>query len=291
MRRLMLAATLAAFSLGLVAVASAGTTGGRSSTFTDPTGDAGTAADITTVAVSNDATGQITFQVNVASPFTATQSVDILVDADRNSSTGDPNADGAEYDLYQDFSNHSWDVQTWNGSAWAEAASYSTVKVNYTSNQYTFSINKSELGDTTSFGFWLDSCDGDCSAGHEDQAPASGTWAYQIATAVHLTVAYALTPKTVKAGQVYTAALLVQRSDTSAFLGNEGTVKCKAAVGGRPVAAAGGFFSQTYQGTKVTAAVCAARAPKTARGKTLTGTITVSYQGATVSRNFSARIS
>lgn len=290
MRRLMLAAMLAALSLGLVTVASAGTTASRSTTFSDPSGDAGTAADITTVVVSNDSAGQITFQVTAANPFTPTQAVDILVDSDRNSSTGDPQADGTEYDLYQNFSDHSWDLETWNGSAWVEATAFSTVKVSYTTNQYTFSVNKSELGNTSSFGFWIDSCDGDCSAGHEDQAPASGTWVYQLASAVHLSVAFALTPKTVKAGEIYTAALLVQRSDTSAFLGSEGQVRCKAAVGGKPVTAAGGFFTQTYQGAKVTAAVCAARATKTAKGKTLTGTITVSYQGATVTRSFSARI-
>jgi hypothetical protein len=302
MRRLPVGAALATLALALAVAASAGTRSSRSTTFTDPTGDAGTAADITNVVASDDANGQITFQVNIANQFTNTNTVDILVDADHNPSSGDTQAAGAEYDLYVDFSNNTWDLGVWNGSGWSEAPSSSTGKVSYTSNQFTYSINKSELGNTSAFGFWVDSCDADCSAGHEDQAPANGTWFYQLtggatsggsgggSSAVQLSVLVATGPKTVKAGKPYTVVLLLQPSDPSVSLVDNGQVHCKASIGTTSLVAQSELLESTFQGQKIAAAGCVARVPKTAHGKTVKETVTVTYQTATVSRTFSARV-
>jgi hypothetical protein len=287
-----------------VAFAAPAGASGPSLTFTDPTGDAGTAADITTVSVSNDANGQITFQINIANQFAKTNTVDLLIDADRNASTGDQQSAGAEYDVFADFGQNSWSLGTWNGSSWVDEPSSSTVSVGHSTNVLTISINRSDLGNTSGFNFWIDSCDADCSAGHEDQAPSTGTWSYQLdtgatsngggggsGTAVHLSVFYLLAPKTVKAGHDYSVGMVVNRSDTSGFLGSEGTSQCKATLGGKPIALVGGqILTMTVHGAKVSAAVCDWHLPKSAQGKTIKGTITASYQGASVSRPFSARV-
>jgi hypothetical protein len=287
---------LALVSLTAAVYAAAAGAQTRSTVFTDPTGDGGTAADVTTVLVTNDSAGNVTFQIKAAAPYTSTQTLDILVDSDLNGSTGDPNAGGAEYDLYQQFSDHTWDLQVWNGSGWSEAPSSQTVHVSYTADQLTFQVNRSELGNTGAFNFWIDSCDADCSAGHEDQAPASGLWNYQLSSSssggqtLHLSMLALLAPGTGKAGRDYSAAAIVERSDTNGFL-TEGTVSCKATIGGRAgPRGVGEVITVTYQGSKVSASVCTGHLPKSAAGKTMKGTVTVSYQGATVTRSFTAHV-
>jgi hypothetical protein len=265
------------------------------STFTDPVGDSGTAGDITTVIVSNDANGQITVQLNFAGALAATNTEDIYFDTDQNGATGDPRAAGAEFDLSSDQSTSSWDLGVWNGSAWVAATASASVSVLRGTSQLVFSINRSELGGTAGFNFWVDSRDGAGGSGHEDQAPDSGSWNYQLGGAAQaaatLRAVAVLAPRTARAGTTYLAEMAVQRSDTNGFLGSEGQIQCTATLAGRPLAAASGSFATvSYQGAKVSAAVCAWRLPKRARGKTLRGTITTSYQGAHVTRTFSATL-
>jgi hypothetical protein len=266
------------------------------SVFTDPTGDAGTAADIATVSVSNDANNQITFQINFASAATSTDGVDIYIDSDRNASTGDPNTAGAEWDLYQNWADHTFAVGTWNGSSWVDAPSSSTASVAYKTDgtQETFTINASEIGNTTGFNFWVDSYDGSGGSGHDDQAPDGlPLWSYNLSTSsstVQLTVLHLDAPKTVRAGHTYEVVMFVQRSDTGGFLGSEGDLSCRATVGGKTLHSVAVVVTLTYNGTKVSGAICDVKVPKTARGKVLRGTITASYQGVKVTKPFSAHI-
>jgi hypothetical protein len=267
------------------------------STFSDTAGDSGTAADITTVIVNNDANGQITLQVNVAGALTNTEFVDIFIDSDQNQSTGDPKAAGAEYDFYVDESKQKWFLESWNGSSWEDAKAFSTASVNPATNQVTFSINRSGLGVTSGFNAWVDSSEGTGGPGHEDQAPDSGTWNYQLSTptqnvgALHLTVLALVAAKTAQAGKNYWAGMAVQRSDTTGFLGAEGQIECKASLGGKNLATQiDAFVTFKYHGTKMSGAYCLWRLPTAARGKTLRGAITASYQGAQVTRKFSATI-
>jgi len=58
-------------------------------TYPDPSSDSGTAPDITSVFVSNDANNQITFRVNVASLVVPSDArVLLAIDSDQNASTG-----------------------------------------------------------------------------------------------------------------------------------------------------------------------------------------------------------
>ena len=83
--------------------------------FTDPTGDAGTAADIKTVLVSNDANNQVTFQINFASGATSTDATNVWINSDGTWYTGDTSRAGADWDLYYRWSDHTWEVATWDG--------------------------------------------------------------------------------------------------------------------------------------------------------------------------------
>jgi len=183
------------------------------------------------------------------------------------------------------MTDNSVSLGAWNGSTWNAAPSSSTLQGSHTDTQQTFTVNRSELDNTSAFNFWVDSCEGECSAGHDYQVPAAGTWNYQLATSVRLTALALHAPKTARDGRSYTAAMLVQRSDTGGFLGDEGRGDCATKVAGKRVAAVGTIVTITFQRARVSAAVCDVRVGKRSRGKTLTGTITASYAGASVSRS------
>lgn len=266
------------------------------STFTDPAGDSGDAPDVTSVVVSNNTTGQVTFLVTFPAAPSGTLGTDIYIDSDRNGSTGDPNVAGAEWDLYQDWSTHQYAVGTWNGSSWVDApATTVSVSTNGAGNQLSFSINRSEIGNTTGFNFWVDSYNGQGGAGHEDQAPDNGLWSYTIDTStgttpLQLSLVKMIAPKTVVAGKSYAAAMFVKRSDSGAFLGDESTVRCTARAAGRAVAVHPAIISLTLGGQKVSALSCLLTAPRKDSGKLLTGTINASYNGVHLTRSFSAMI-
>jgi hypothetical protein len=295
---LVAAALLAALSGSAKAAASRPLTAQGPVTFTHTPTAAGTAAGITTVLVDNDANGQITFQVNFARPLAKTDGAAVFIDADQNPATGSQTLGGAEYILSDDESTNTWDLEQWNGSDWTQASAHATVKVTggQGTSQLTFSVNRAEIGVTTAFNFWVGSIDGSGGSGHQDEAPDSGTWNYQLqagspAQAVHLAVLTTLAPATAKAGSTYTVGMLVQRSDTLGFLGAEGDIQCTATLRGKPLPAlASSFVQLTYHGVKVSVPMCVWQIPRGARGSTLRGTITVSYQGAEVTRHFSARV-
>jgi hypothetical protein len=283
-----LAATVGLTALVLAAPAGAANTNPQ--TYTAPATDPGTADAVSSVVVSSDSSGTISIAVNLAAPLTSTDRIGVYVDSDANPATGDPQTAGADYVLFADASDQSIALGAWNGSTWTNAASSSTLRAFRSGSQLTFSVNRSELGNTSEFNFWVDSCDGDCSPGHDVEVPATGTWSYQIAQSVKLTAPALFAPKTAKAGKTYAAAMIVLVSDPSVSFASQGQVTCTAKLGGKPVSAAATVVTATFQGANVSAAGCAVHVGKGARGKRLVGTITATYAGATVSRTFSVKV-
>jgi hypothetical protein len=282
-----------AAAMGLTALVLAGPAGAANTnpqTYAAPPADPGTADAISSVVVSNDSSGTISIAVNLAAPPASTDRIGVYVDSDANPATGDPQTAGADYVLLADASDQSIALGAWNGSSWTNAASSSTFRAFQSGSQLTFSVNRSELGNTRAFDFWVDSCDGDCSPGHDVEVPATGTWNYQLALSVKLTAPALFAPKTAKAGKTYSAAMIVLLSDPSLSFGSQGQVTCKAKLGGKPVSATATVVTATFNGANVSAAGCAVHVGKGARGKRLVGTITATYAGASVSRTFSARV-
>ena len=87
----------------VVAVAPAGAA--NTVTYQDSTGENPAAPDITTIVVSNNDTGMISFKINIPNRAQLTRDilVDILLDTDANPATGDPDLLGADYaiELFQ----------------------------------------------------------------------------------------------------------------------------------------------------------------------------------------------
>lgn len=256
-------------------------------TFTDPNGDSGTAPDIANVVVSNDANGQLTFRINAAKLSVPSQvNIVVAIDSDQNEATG---SSGTDYLLLADLSTNSFGVGRWNGADFADAAA-PTASASNDSAGITFSINRSDLGNASGLNFWIRAFDGpEPAAGHFDDAPDQGTWNYVLVSPaqVQLAVVGFVAPKSVKAGKTLTAVMAATRSDTGDLVGKEGRVQCRATIGGKPLRLlASGFVRVGSQ----SGAGCSWRVPRNARRKTIHGSITIGFQGATVNRQFAVKV-
>jgi hypothetical protein len=281
LRALLCLAALA--SLGYAAPATAAPP--APTTYPDSTGENAAAPDITTVSVSNDPAGLITFRVEVPNrpELTADTSAIVALDTDRNPATGNADYSGAEYLLYIDSR---WgDLSYWNGATWDNSIPQSTLTYAYASGP-TFRINASELGGVAAFSFWAAVGSGfETETPQIDWAPGSGAWTYELAVAPRLEPGrVALTPKRLRAGARLVAALpvAVTRGAVRGQLPDTATVTCTAAVAGRRLRGTGTAVGGVAE--------CAWKVPRNARGQTLRGSITVTLDGVAVTRSFSVRI-
>ena len=105
----------------------------NSQTFADSTGENPAAPDVTSIALSNDDAGLITFQINVSNRPALTQDMLfwVFLDTDGNPATGDTVADGADY-LIQLIPG-SVGLFHWNGSDFASTPSEATLVYSYAS--------------------------------------------------------------------------------------------------------------------------------------------------------------
>jgi hypothetical protein len=255
--------------------------------FTDAAGDSGTAADITTVDVTNDDLGQYLVDVGLAAPYGGADGMSLYLDTDMNAATGDPHAGGAEYLIIDDNAANSFFFLTWNGTSWIDSPTNATVKDAVSTDQkdVLLSVNKSEIGNATGFNFFVVSSEGDGSDGHWDTAPeGTAVWPYKLQNVLKLSLVAAKS-FAVKAGGTWNVAVIVGRSDTGGTVGPEGTLVCSATSGSTKLKLDGHSFVSGGSG-KPTAAVCSFKVPAKLKHKVLHATVTVSYQGQTVKHSF-----
>jgi len=278
------------------AIALAGPTraAANSVVFQDSVGEDALAPDITSLTVSNDDTGKITFQLAVANRPALTPDMLYLIflDTDSNPATGDAQSLGAEYAIQ--LVPGEVDLFQWNGSDYVGAASQSSLNFSYPTTGPVINVNASDLGKTKGFNFAVIALSGiatdaqgnpDFSNVHRDLAPdpGHGTFAYPVNIKVTLAVtAFTTSPKPVKAGKAFTVGLAADESDTGGPV-DQGRVTCVATIGGTRVKLKSG---RVVNGV----GVCIWSIPKTAKGKRVKGSITVAAQGAQVSRAFSLKI-
>jgi hypothetical protein len=162
----------------LVCAASSGASQ-QAQTFSDPQGDQqGTAPDVTTVVVSHTTSGNITWRVNVSNQPTlaADSQVVLWIDSDRNPNTGAPNTLGSEYVFL--VSPDGYNFARWTGTEFNFETPFTTVSVNYNAGA-TITVNRSELGNTNGFNFWVRGLqDTGPETANIDDAPNDGTYAY-----------------------------------------------------------------------------------------------------------------
>jgi uncharacterized membrane protein len=266
----------------------------NTATFTDSTGEDPQGPDITTIVVSNDDAGTITFRVNVPNrpQFDVnTMLMLMFVDTDSNQATGDPQSFGADYAI-QILGGEAL-LFKWDGTTFSLAATQSSLAYSW-SGGATVKINASDLGNARKINFdalvltglVIDPTTGaiDDTNAHADGAPTVGLYPYDVKVGKPTLIVKKFThkPASPKAGSSFSLLLTSARSDTKAVL-QGGQVTCVGRAGSTKLVA-------TVHRVSGGAAVCTFKIPKNAKGKTFRGTDTIVFEGLKASRSFSGKI-
>jgi hypothetical protein len=299
MSLLVAVAAVALFALTPTGGASSARDAANSVTFTDSTGEDAQGPDITTVVLSNDDKGILTWVINVPNRPTLTGDMGFIVfiNSDSNAATGDPQLFGSDYVL-QLIGPISGPAQAglfrWDGTDFtALGVPQSSLIFNYR-NGATIRLNASELGNTRRLQFLVLALTGlvlgpdgqlDDANARFDVAPDPGHGVYafdvRITPARLVVKSFGMRPSTPRAGKPLSVFVTFARSDGTPPTAP--SVTCRATLGGRALSASG---------ARVTGgrATCLWAIPRTARGQTIRGTVTVRSGGLKTSRPFTAKV-
>jgi hypothetical protein len=295
MRKVLLAAALLALAAVPSALAGPTRMDDNSQTFLDSTGEVANAPDITSIVVSNNASGLVTFKVNISNrpSLTSDMEIDLSLDTDANKATGDAASNGAEYAIV--LVQGSVGLLKWNGTNYADARSQSSLTYSYDASGATIKVKTSDLGGTKKFNFGAVAGSGivvDASGNPDytnavaDFAPdlGHGTYGYQVLTTLKLSVStFQTVPAAPTAGGTLAASLAATENDTGGPIGRGAAVVCRASVAGGPVTVKSHAIANGV-------ATCVWKLPKSAKGEKLSGTVTVTVRGAKVAKSFSVRV-
>lgn len=263
---------------------------GRAS-FADGTGDGKGAPDIVDVKVSNDANGQITFDIPIPASvdLASDEGMVFLIDADENPGTGAPNSEGSEVLLVLDGQTKAWGFAKWTGTTFA-GASAPTANIQY-GNGALVSINRSDLGVNSGFNFWVFTAKGEGDAAVFDDAPDRGTWNYKLGTT---TAPGPLTPPaTPKKATVTSIKVLALPAAPTAGLQFRILVPSVHLSTGQDVRPTAARCSARLAGKLLAGrgtGRCTFTIPRGSGGSSLSVTITITYRGATKSRTMTFRV-
>jgi hypothetical protein len=301
---------LTALAVASVAVlVTAGATGAAQS-YTDPSGDAGPGTDITGITVDNDQAGMLTMQITSASPIVANHAIAVFIDADKNPATGD---DGIEAWMFGGpLVGAGFFTCTAAGCSPSGSAGFSARASGPNTTEFRFS--QAGVGGSTSFdfdaisisidgenvNFWdiagtftydlvFPQCgngkddDGDGAVDSADLGCSSATDDNESDDPVNVRLGAAKAkPAAPKAGSLVTISATTTRVETSRPL-ESGSVSCAASYrGGKKLSGKGSVVGGN--------AVCKLKAPAAARGKTIRGSMTVTYKTAQAKAPFSFRV-
>ena len=260
--------------VGALALLVAAPAGGRAldvGFMDDKAGDG--APDITRVRVGSNATA-VTFMVDLANQTTLTgeQGIFILIDSDLNSETGFNGFDfvlatvGDESGLLR-----------WSGTELVDADSATAYA--YHHDGFRLAVARSELALTSgTLRFVVITLP----VAGGDFAPDDTLAEYTLSNdALTLQIARFKAAKSIVAGKRFTATLQARRSDL-AELSSAGEVACTAKVGTKKVKVTATFPADL--------ATCAGVVPKTAKGKVLKVTVTLTLDGVRVTRTASIKV-
>jgi hypothetical protein len=272
-------------------------------TFSDPVGDTivipqgadvtgVTAVDLTSIDVSNTPAGLVTFRLTVTSQTLPPNTIlGAVLNTDRNAQTGD---EGIEVVIdYVVAPNGTTEVVVarWNGTELVEVPS--TATSSFAGGVLTITVPRSELVNTQAFDFEIVALvfRADLQAAIADVAPDTVTgFTYELVGIAppapspppRLTASKPTgVPARPRPGRRFSVSTGITRQDTGAAV-TSGNVACSVRVGVARVRTAGRFTGGRAR--------CTMTVPRTTKGKTLRGTITIRSAGATVTRAFSFRV-
>ena len=213
------------------------------------------------------------------------------LDTDANPATGDPQSLGADYVI--ELEPGSIGLFKWNGTTFDNAPSATTVTYGYDATGATIRAGIQDLGGTKAINFGADAISGittdasgnaDFTNAHDDLAPDPGHGFFNYSVITKLTLkqtAFSYTPKPAKSGARLTATLAATESDTAGPVA-KATITCVATIKGVHLRATHSLANGV--------ASCFWKVPKTAKGKTLLGKITITLQGTTLAHSFTTKI-
>ena len=269
-------------------------------TVQDSRGEDSLGPDVDTIVVSNDDKGNLTIVINIPNRPTLTGDmiIDIFIDSDSNPSTGDPNSLGADYAIELNATGGPARVGLfrWDGMTFSSAGvSQTSLIFSYANGGATIKVTAAELGGTKRFNFAVIAVSGlvvtptgdlDETNAHSDLAPdpGHGFYSYDVKiTPLTLVVKSSGTrPLAPRPDRPFTAFLVAARSDTGGLI-QSGKVTCKATVAFKPIKA-------SSSGVANGRASCTWLIPKTAKAKTIRGSITLESEGLKATRSFAAKI-
>jgi len=295
------AAAVGAMPLG---TASSTAAAANSVTYTDSTGEDPAAPDITTIVVSNNDAGILSFRINIPNRPTLGQDMFMLIwiDSDNNVQTGSPaggnDPPGADYAM--ELIRGEISLYRWDGTGFTRSfgdPSAVTLSFSYT-NGVTVGIAASELGNTKLLKFIVLVVSGiafdpvteeaycPSSPCPSDAAPGGGVGLYpfevKLAPTTLQVKKFTPTPAKPVAGRTFALRLQAARSDTGALL-QSGRVTCVGRIGKGALRAQSGRFVGRE-------AVCTWKIPAGARGKNFRGSITIVFEGLKAARSYSRAI-
>jgi hypothetical protein len=257
--------TIAA-ALALLSPQAAGAT---PTSYSDPTGDIGPAADIGVVTVDVAADGYIVIKPAVANmpAFGQPGFVALILDTDRNSATG--SLSGGDYVLGFDRGDATLAFLRWSGTEYVGATGDVTVVVG--AGTIEFRIRPEAIGGATSFSFSVVASTG-TSGEQIDLAPDSGMWFFERAQPVVVPVTVEkvdakFAPAVPRAGKTFGAPRVrITLSNGKTIVAQK--YRCVARLGGRPLRGNG-------------KGGCTFKLPENAKGKRLRVSLFVTYGGIT----------
>lgn len=264
----------------------------NSATFNDPQGGVPPGGmDITTVTISNDDAGKITWQIRIPShpTLTADKEIQVGIDVDRNAGTG--SSAGNEFAIFVEGRENAVGFYRYDPAQRLYLfVANSGVTFRYSANVLTIEINRSAFGGPGIFDFELYAGPEDFPT-VDDFAPDQGKWAFEVkigattppppptGNRVRIT-SFKREPRVPTAGESFTVSLTVARVGRAGRF--NGTVYCSTLprVQRR-------WFGSVGAGR----ASCRWDIPKNAVGKIARGSISVGEgDGPIVTRRFSTKV-
>jgi hypothetical protein len=162
-----------------------------------------------------------------------------------------------------------------------------SVSSTFSGGVYTLTMSRRDLGNAIGFDFGLYAAVFGTNDRNRavDSAPNEDRWEYALVGLPAPNLAarkLVATPRRPAAGRTFTVTAAVTRSDTGGAI-TMGVVACAAHVAKARVPARGSFGSGMAR--------CAITIPRTAKGRMLTGSLTVRAAGAAVTKRFRYRVS
>jgi hypothetical protein len=277
-----------------------------SSSFTDPTGDAGVAPDITSVLVSNDDQGLVTFRVTVPnrSSLGPDDAVAVLLGTDDPNLANGLRSDGMNFILVLEATGPS--LLAWNGEDMvAVDPPPGSVTGSFSNGLGVVTVLQEDLApgfpdmsvpiELTFYALGIAFTGNDVLA--QDDAPdGNGVWKYRLVEARRVVLTSFSAGKTVRAGATLIVFMGAAHTDTGAAVAS-GKIGCKARLENRTLAGKARFFTvvvtspasgRTVRSPKAT---CSFKVPKEkTKGKTIRGSMSLRESGVSLSRSFTTRV-